>query len=241
MAGREGGEAAFQTTSWTLLQGLHANDERQRRESLEVLARVYWPPIYAYLRRLGRPPEEAADLTQGFFSDVVVRRGLLDGADPERGRLRDLIRTALRRYVIDAHRTTRRPRDRQLVSLDAMQREERLLNHEAATPHDEAFDRRWALALLQEAMRRTEAYFVAASKAEHWRIFEARVVRPATRCAEPPSLPQLAEAYGFANAADASAAIQVVKKRLLAILQQVAAEAGDGSQASGQALKAMLG
>ncbi len=224
MKGRAGVQHAFQTTSWTLLEGLHADSEAHRRESFDMLARIYWPPVFAYIRRFGKSEEEAADLTQAFFSDVVVTRRLFEGADQDLGRLRDLIRTALRRYLIDAHRTERRPVDARLVSLDAIEREERLLSRDTASNQEEAFDRRWALALMQEALRRTEAHFREIGKLSHWRVFEARVVRPATRPADSPPLAQLAAQYDYPSAADVSAALQVVKKRLAAILQQVVAE-----------------
>ncbi len=226
MRGRAGGQPSFQTTSWTLLEGLHADDEQDRQASLELLAQVYWPPIYSYIRRCGRSPEEAADLTQGFFSDVIMNRRLFALADQDRGRLRDLIRRALGRYLIDAHRAQRVPKTGRLVPLGGQEREERLLARDDSQDHNQAFDRRWALLLLQEAIRRTEAHFRAAGKEGHWRAFEERVLQPAIHLSQSPPLADLAHAHDFASPADVSAALQVVKKRLKAILQQVSAETG---------------
>ena len=89
----------FQTTSWTLIVRARAS-----RADLQELLSVYWSPVYAYLRRSGVDPHDAADLTQGFLSEVVLDRGFVERADPERGRFRSFLLSALSKFVIDEHR-----------------------------------------------------------------------------------------------------------------------------------------
>ena len=93
----------FQTTSWTLIVRARAS-----RADLQELLSVYWSPVYAYLRRRGHDPHDAADLTQGFLSEVVLDRGFVERADPARGRFRSFLLSALRKFVIDEHRRVRR-------------------------------------------------------------------------------------------------------------------------------------
>jgi len=55
------------------------------RTALETLCRTYWYPLYAYLRRQGRAPHDAQDLTQGFFARLL-EKGYLQSAARENGR-----------------------------------------------------------------------------------------------------------------------------------------------------------
>jgi len=69
------GGVAFTTTHWSVV--LEAQGESPAaQEALEKLCRIYWRPIYAFLRRQGFPPEEAEDITQGFFAQLLERRSL---------------------------------------------------------------------------------------------------------------------------------------------------------------------
>ena len=59
--------AAFTTTHWSVV--LEAQGESPAaQEALEKLCRTYWRPVYSFLRRHAIRPEEAEDLTQGFFA-----------------------------------------------------------------------------------------------------------------------------------------------------------------------------
>ena len=89
----------FHTTSWTLIA--HARDGHGLAELLER----YWSPIYAYLRRSGKPEAEALDLTQGFLtSRLIEKHVLLDRADRDQGKFRSYLLTSLQNYVRDQHR-----------------------------------------------------------------------------------------------------------------------------------------
>ena len=91
---------AFDTTRWRLILAGH-DDPARGRESLAYLCQAYRRPVLAFVRRRGYAPQDAEDLTQGFFESIVERR--LDAiADPERGRFRTLLLTALNRYLVTA-------------------------------------------------------------------------------------------------------------------------------------------
>lgn len=131
---------------------LTADDERHDRAA-EELSRRYWPAVYAYLRRSGRDREQAEELTQAFFSEVVLGRQLLEQGDPKLGRLRALILTAVKRFVIDADRQRRSRRVQARARLDTLDHEESQWNG-SSLDGPSAFERRWAVAQLEEAMRR---------------------------------------------------------------------------------------
>ncbi|MBE3124006.1 MAG: hypothetical protein IMZ65_04310, partial [Planctomycetes bacterium] len=100
MGGR--GES-FETTRWTEIVSARAGDDDRRREALDRILARYWKPVYCWLRRKGYGNEAAKDLTQGFFHEVVVKRGLVAKADRARGRFRAFLLTALRRYATSVH------------------------------------------------------------------------------------------------------------------------------------------
>ncbi len=98
MTGDAPRRAAFPTTRITLIQAACAGPGSDAREAVAILCSAYWYPIYAYVRRLGHPREEAEDLTQGFFARVLEKRYFHD-FQPERGRFRSFLLTALKHFL----------------------------------------------------------------------------------------------------------------------------------------------
>ena len=83
------GPVAFTTTHWSVV--LEAQGESPAaQEALEKLCRTYWRPIFAFLRRQGISPDEAEDITQGFFAELLERRSL-SAVRKEKGRLRSFL------------------------------------------------------------------------------------------------------------------------------------------------------
>ena len=130
--------------------------------AMQWFAEAYWPAIYAYVRRSGRNPEDARDLTQEFFQHVLAE-SLVDKADRARGRLRTLVMLALKRFLIDDHRhatARRRGGGQVMLSLDVAQAEGWYGREPCDTLTPEAhFNRRWLASLLQQA--------IAAVRADH--------------------------------------------------------------------------
>ena len=76
-----GGEReTFLTTHWSMIQGVKAQEDKDRA-LIGLLLERYWKPVYCCLRRKGYGNEEAIDLTQGLFHDVVLNRRLAERAD----------------------------------------------------------------------------------------------------------------------------------------------------------------
>jgi hypothetical protein len=136
---------------------------------LESLCRLYWFPIYAFLRRWGHDCHDARDLTQGFFV-MLLEGNLLRKADPEKGRFRSFLLGSLRKFVANQEtkkHALKRGGAIQVVSIDEEKAEGRYA-HEPATEltPEKLFDRRWALEVIAEAMRRLEAEYRRAGMIE---------------------------------------------------------------------------
>ncbi len=147
--------AQFATTQWSQVLAAQQGSTRQSRAALESLCSAYWYPLYAYVRRHGYDPEDACDLTQGFF-EHLLETDLLQIADPSRGKFRSFLLTSLKNFL--AHERERagalkRGGGETPISLDADQAETRF-NLEPAderTP-EVLYERQWAITLMERAM-----------------------------------------------------------------------------------------
>jgi RNA polymerase sigma-70 factor (ECF subfamily) len=166
---RQADDPAFLTTRWSMV--LSAGGERtpEAERALESLCQAYWFPLFAHVRRSGRTAADAEDLTQAFFEKLLEKRWLAD-ADRERGRFRSFLLGSLKHFLANewdkAHAAKRGGRHR-IIALDAETAEHRLQMEPAddASP-DKAFDRRWALAVLDAVLVRLRGEFAASGKAE---------------------------------------------------------------------------
>jgi len=96
-ASAHNGAVAFTTTQWSVV--LDAQGESpSAQEALEKLCRTYWWPLYGFVRRQGYSPEEAQDLTQSFFAQLLERRDL-DVVRREKGRLRSYLLVSLKHFL----------------------------------------------------------------------------------------------------------------------------------------------
>jgi len=156
-----------------------------RKDGLGRVFAGYRAPMEAWLRSCGDGAERAAEITQAFFTDVVLRRDILASATEGRGRLRSLIKTALKRYRIDLLR-----RDEAREHAEYQAAENRGVPAVAAA--DEAFDAEWARTQLQLALDRVRARLEAAGRMQEWRVFELCVLEPALHHRAPPTMHKVA-------------------------------------------------
>ena len=161
------GPAAFTTTHWSIVLTAQGRSPAAD-EALEKLCRTYWWPLYRFVRRSGYNPEEAQDLTQGFFALLLERRDI-DVVRREKGRLRSYLLTSLRNFLRKAHRgamTVKRGEGRPLVPLDELLARERAdLDPADTLSADRIYERRWALTLLEQVLGRLEEEYRAAGNA----------------------------------------------------------------------------
>lgn len=136
--------------------------------ALEKLCRTYWRPIYGFVRRQGTAVEEAKDLTQGFFALLLERRDL-DTVRKEKGRLRSYLLTSLKHFLTnerDRAMAIKRGEGQSLVRLDQLQQGERGGFEPAdISTAEQIYERRWALALLDQVLTRLGDEYRAAGNA----------------------------------------------------------------------------
>src|SRR5439155_15374657 len=98
------------------------------QEALEKLCRIYWRPIYSFVRRQGIRPEEAEDITQGFFAQLLERRKF-SAIRKEKGRLRSFLLGALKYFLPDEQRRAmaiKRGKGQRLIPLEELRADERI-------------------------------------------------------------------------------------------------------------------
>jgi RNA polymerase sigma-70 factor (ECF subfamily) len=171
----EGG-ARFTTTHWSAVLAAGEEDSPGAAQALETLCRSYWYPLYAYVRRRGYGPEDAQDLTQDFFAQLL-RKNYPARADRAKGKFRSFLLHTLNQFILDQRErraTLKRGGGQVVISLDAEPPEDRyrLEVADELTP-EKLFERRWAQALLDHAVARLRAEFVAAGKGETYEILKA--------------------------------------------------------------------
>lgn len=149
----------FETTRWSLVLAA-GSDEAQARDALDQLCRIYRPAVLAWLRGRGHDRSDAEDLTQGFFARFIEKR-LHESAMPERGRFRTYLRTALHNFVVNAIEYEQAARRHGVAAAGVDP--ESLSGSELDAP-DRAFERAWALALVQRAMQRLRKETEASGK-----------------------------------------------------------------------------
>jgi RNA polymerase sigma factor (sigma-70 family) len=162
----QNGALAFATTHWSVV--LTAQGESPAaKEALEKLCRIYWWPLYGFVRRQGYKPEDAQDLTQAFFARLLERRDL-ETVRQERGRLRSYLLASVKNFLSkarDRELTVKRGQGQPLVSLDDLLARERADQEPAhKLSADRIYERRWALTLLEQVLTRLGAEYKAAGK-----------------------------------------------------------------------------
>jgi len=162
------GRAIFSTTNWSVV--LEAQGQSPAaHQALEKLCCTYWRPVYSFIRREGTGHEEAEDLTQAFFALLLQRRNFAD-VRKEKGRLRSYLLTSLKHFLVSQHRravTVKRGKGQQPVPLEELAAFGRAdiepADHLSA---DRIYERRWALTLMEQVLRRLRDEYVMAGNAE---------------------------------------------------------------------------
>jgi RNA polymerase sigma-70 factor (ECF subfamily) len=176
------GSFKFTTTHWSVVANLAQRDTPEFTMAFENLCRAYWYPLYAHVRQRGHPPPEAQDLTQGFFLHLLERKPFL-GLHPAKGRFRSFLLAAVDLFLADQRArqcAQKRGGGRELLPLDATEAEARYrLEPTDDRSPDRLFERRWALALLDQVLVRLQQEYAASGRAELFRQLEPFLVEGA--------------------------------------------------------------
>jgi DNA-directed RNA polymerase specialized sigma24 family protein len=216
-----GSGQAFPSTHWSLLDRTPRDGDGDAA-LIDGLLKRYWKPVYCYLRRRGYPNEQAKDLTQGFFHEIVLNRHLLQRADPSKGRFRALLRHALNQYVSD-ERTRVRTRKRWprggLISLGAMDVSVLPRTISSLTPED-CYNYAWLCDLLERILAEVEADCRRDGLDLPWTVFRERIVQPSFGDHVSPSLKELCDKYGIDDEKKVSNMLITVKRRFQAAIRR---------------------
>ena len=163
----------FEATPWSIVVAAGATTEPRAQAALTELCRIYWRPVYAYLRRSGYDTHDAQDLTQSFFQHLLENE-TLRRVSREKGRFRSFLVGVLKRCL--AHEqmqrhTLKRGGGTQFISTDELDAEElhHLRTRYEAAP-DEILDARWAGVLLERALERLRLEFDAEEKSKAFEL-----------------------------------------------------------------------
>ena len=217
-----GGEReTFLTTHWSLIEDVQSQNDKDHA-LIGLLLDKYWKPVYCYLRRKGYDNEQAKDLTQGFFHEVVLSRELVRRADQSKGRFRSFLLHALNQYLIDEKRreaSHKRIPKNKLVPLD--------FTNPPVLPHaiskqapEECFNYAWKSTLLDQSLSQVQDQCSEQGMETHWHVFREKVVKPILEDAEPLSLKEICAKYNIENEAKASNMIVTVKRHFQAALKK---------------------
>ena len=150
----------FATTRWSLVVAAGQGASPDAQQALETLCRLYWYPLYAFVRRLGHQPDDAQDLTQAFFTRLL-EKDCIQAADPNRGRFRSFLLASFKHFIADERvraGAQKRGGGKAFLPLDFEAGEQR---YHLEPAHDwtaeRIYERRWALTLLAQVLERLRA------------------------------------------------------------------------------------
>lgn len=175
------GETPFLTTRWSVVLQAGRNEGEKTKAALSELISTYWYPLYAYVRRRGHSADDAQDLTQAFFTRLL-EKNVVGVADPQRGRFRAFLLGSLKNFLAnewDRVTAQKRGGGRAILSLDFEFADERFKREPVSrlTPEME-YERNWALAVLERALKRVEAIYAGRGKARLYEVLKPALVSP---------------------------------------------------------------
>jgi len=184
----------------------------------------YWYPLYAFVRRSGNGPEDACDLTQGFFESLLAKR-VFKQVNPDLGRFRSFLLGALKNYLRKVHRDANRLKRGGGITFSSIEVEdaEGRYAHEPAddsTP-ELLFDRSWARTTIQRVVERLRLEYETAGQLDRFEALRFTLEDPR---AEP--YVQVGDRLGLTEAGVKSAALRI-RRRFRDLVREAVAELVD--------------
>ena len=171
------GPRKFATTHWSLVDRAKSDEASQTsaRKALEELCRMYWFPLYAFVRGRGYSAIDAQDLTQSFFARIIETGGF-ESADRERGRFRSYLLGAMKHFLANEwHRakTQKRGGGVRFIEWDALDSEGRYAGASKQWDNPEHFfDREWALETVARALQVLRDEMAKAGKSDRFDVLK---------------------------------------------------------------------
>jgi DNA-directed RNA polymerase specialized sigma24 family protein len=229
------GAASFHTTHWTVVMTAAQSQVQGGSAALAELCRLYWYPLYVFARRRGHSPDDAQDLTQGFFLHLLEHRALAH-VDRLKGKFRSFLLASFQNYLsVEAHRARclKRGGNYEFVTLDLERAEGRyLLEPTDALTAEKIFDARWAMTLLGRAVSLLSEEYAAQDKTPTFETLNAFL--DLSNSQPPPPYEQAADALQV-SVGSVKTLIHRMRKRFASILrEEVARTVSDPAEVDGE-------
>ena len=212
---------SFLTTHWSLIEGIQQHPDKDR-SLIGLLLERYWKPVYCYLRRKNYSNEDAKDITQAFFHEIVLNRHLVERADRMKGRFRCFLLHALDQFLIDQKRREsagkRIPKEK-LVPLDITDPPELPETILERSPED-VFAYAWKSELLDRTVTQVRADCEQLGLQTHWRLFHDKVLQPTLGNRESEPMKAVAARHGIEDETVAFNMLLTIKRRFRTTLRR---------------------
>jgi len=212
--------AQFHTTRWTLVMVSAQSQVGDGKAALGELCRIYWYPLYSFVRRRGYSPHDAQDLTQGFFLHLLEHRALTQ-VDRLKGKFRSFLLASVQNYLSNEAqraRSLKRGKEYEFVSLDWENAENRYrLEPADYLTAEKIYDARWAMTLLTHVMLTLEGAYVAEGRGSTFQALEIFLRFGDSRPS--PSYEELSEKLGV-SVGGVKTLVHRLRKRYSALLRE---------------------
>ena len=208
---------AFLTTRWSRVVRAGDSDHPEAHEALSGLCQDYWRPLYHFARRKGHSHEDAQDLTQGFIAGLL-EKGSIARANPERGRFRTFLLSAFCYYLSNEYRdqtTLKRGGNGRILSLQDGAQVGLLEQAVDNMTPEHAYERSWALALLERVLVRLRAEYLKAGRAQLFEVIQPHLSGAAGR----PGYAALGASVGMSESA-ITVAVHRMRRRYGELLRE---------------------
>jgi len=226
-----GGGGSFHTTHWTIVVTAAQSQVQGGPAALAELCRLYWYPLYVFARRRGLSPEDAQDLTQGFFLHLLEHRALAH-VDRHKGKFRSFLLASFQNYLsIEAHRARclKRGGNCEFVTLERAENRYLLEPVDTLTAEN-IFDARWAMTLLGRAMTLLGEEYAAQDKTSTFEMLKSFL----DLSKAPPPYERVADAFQV-SVASVKTLIHRLRKRFASILrEEVGRTVSDPAEVDGE-------
>ena len=171
---------AFATTSWSrVVSAGQENLPQEAEQALAELCEVYWFPLYAFVRRKNFAREDAEDLTQAFFVDLL-KSNKIALADADRGKFRTFLLAMLTNFISNWQRdknALKRGGGTLPFSLDFDAAEERFEKQPGTgASAEQSFERSWAMELLASALASVQEHYESSGKGKLFELLRPNLV-----------------------------------------------------------------
>jgi RNA polymerase sigma-70 factor (ECF subfamily) len=233
------GRRQFVTTRWSLVRAAARSRSPAQQQALAELCRIYWMPVYAFIRSRGNDDESAKDLTQGFFTQLLDKK-FLSKIGPFRGRFRTFLLVCVKHFMAnewDRERALKRGGGEFHLPLGTIDPESCLRVEPAdhRTP-DRIFERQWAETTMQRVMEKLEAVMTERGQAARF-----RALRPyLSGESETPQYRSVAIDLGISEGA-VRVAVHDLRRRFGKLLREEVADTVSGPAVVDEEIRFLLG